>query len=198
VIQMVVLDRPTGTSCNPCVCWTAPRLGSCPYLLCCTCPCRSAREMQDTPSIFSSSIAVAWLLAAAPQLSPANMATLAQLLVSNNPPCLPLNGTSMPAAAVGSAQHVTTSTAGASAGAPCLMSYPKGRAVLLRVGRQWKLLDSSLREAREQAGGRRLSGSLKAASEQHENAQPATGLSLGTIPALGLGLVWYLPLFFVI
>jgi hypothetical protein len=75
------------------------------------------------------------------------------------------------------------------------MSYPKGRAVLLRVGTQWKLLDSSLREAREQAGGRRLSGSLKAASEQHENAQPATGLSLGTIPALGLGLVWYLPLF---
>lgn len=89
--------------------------------------------MQDTPSIFTASITATWLLLAAPHLNPANMLTVAQLLVG--PSC----------------------TAGA---VRCLRDYPKGRAVLRRVGRQWQIMHELLQEAEERKLQARIGGVL--------------------------------------
>jgi len=100
--------------------------------ICCA-PCRPTRELQDTPSIFTASVTASWLLLAAPHLNPANMSTVAQLLAG--PSC----------------------TAGA---VRCLRDYPKGRAVLRRVGRQWQIMQELLQEAEERELQARIGGVL--------------------------------------
>jgi hypothetical protein len=132
--------------------------------------CRSARQLHDTPSIFTSSMTAAWLLAAVPNLNPANMATVAQLLVGRSTAATvdaaPAAAHGAPATTDTAGQQATRAPAAASAvqravlggrlpygqpagGAVCLKSSAKGRAALLQVGHHWRLLDECLRRAQE-------------------------------------------------
>lgn len=108
--------------------------------------CRSTRELQDSPSIFTGSITVAWLMLAAPYLTMANMAAVAQLLVG---PC------------------------DATGGDTCLTDSPKGRAMLLRAGRQWQLMQAALQEVEQQEAEARMG--VMPAQPRQPPPQEATG-----------------------
>lgn len=161
--------------------------------------CRSARQLHDSPSIFTSSITAAWLLAAAPNLNPANMAAVAQLLVGSS------TAAAIDAAPTARGAPVTTDTAGQQAtaaaaaasaeqpavlggrqsngqpagGAVCLKSSAKGRAALLQLGHHWRLLDECLRGAQEREAqshpGSALAGGA-AATAAPRPAKQETGM----------------------
>lgn len=124
--------------------------------------CRATRELHDTPSIFTSSITVSWLLAAAPNLNPANMAAVARLLVGRS--CSTAGATEQQGAPDPSSTHAAEqqqqSSASASAAAGGVMrglrDAGKGRAVLLRVGRQWKMMHEWLKQAEEREAQARM------------------------------------------
>lgn len=113
---------------------------------------REVREKQDCPSVFTSSITAAWLLAAAPNLDPANMSAVAGLLVGHLPSQSvhetgPVLGGS-PAAVAGGGLG-SAGPAAQSGTAHCLASSAKGRAVLMRSTCHWRVMATCFAEAEQ-------------------------------------------------